>query len=175
MGLLQGEGGEDVRVGDVAHVGEVEEVVVRAELEFGLALLVGGEHVCGDLGVAFAEDAGGAEGQGEEVWAVGCEHGGFRPGFGGGVVFLLAGGEEDRELFGGVDEVGGGVVDDGGGGGVDKGVDRGAVAGFGEEGLGAVDVDGVVEGFGGAFGGGAGAVGDGWGGGGVDYYGGFDG
>lgn len=48
----------------VADVCEIEEVVVVADLEFGLAFAVGGYHFGEKLDVAFAEDAGGADGAG---------------------------------------------------------------------------------------------------------------
>ena len=66
-GEEQGAGGEEVGVGDVADVGEVEDVGVVAELDVGLAGAVGAQEAGEGLGVAFAEDAGGAEGRGDEV------------------------------------------------------------------------------------------------------------
>lgn len=45
-------GGEDVCVGGIFDVGEVEEVVVFAELEFGLAVAEDGEHPGKHLAVA---------------------------------------------------------------------------------------------------------------------------
>lgn len=60
-------GGEEVGVGDVADVGEVEEVVVVAELDARLALAVDLDHLVRHHGVALAEDARGADG--------GCEEG----------------------------------------------------------------------------------------------------
>lgn len=148
----QGDGGEDVGVCGVADVGEVEEVGVGAELEGGLALGEGFHHAGDELEVAFAEDAGGADGGGEEVWGgrvtvVGQDEG-FGEGFGFGVVFRLEGGGEDGVGFVGVAEGGDGVVDDGGGGGVDEGLDGGGLGGAGEEVGGAGDVDGVEEGAG---------------------------
>ncbi len=57
--------GEEMRVCDVEHVGEVKEVVVLAELEAGfVGWEVGGERAGDGLHVAFAEDGGGAEGAG---------------------------------------------------------------------------------------------------------------
>jgi hypothetical protein len=49
---------------DVQDVGEVEEVGVFAELETGAVCVVDVEYWREDLDVAFAEDAGGAEGAG---------------------------------------------------------------------------------------------------------------
>lgn len=54
-------------MGDVADVGEVEDVCVVAELDVGLAVLVGSEEAGESLGIAFAEDACGANGGGEEL------------------------------------------------------------------------------------------------------------
>lgn len=51
---------------DVAHVGEVEEVLVVAELEAGLVLRVSGQTAGDRLHVAFAKDGGGADGTGQE-------------------------------------------------------------------------------------------------------------
>lgn len=60
-------GGEEMGVGDVADVGEVEDVCVVAELDVGLAVLVGSEEAGEGLDVALAEDACGADGGGEEL------------------------------------------------------------------------------------------------------------
>lgn len=62
---------EDVRVGDVANVGPVEEVVVAAELEAGAAVAGGFHHIGHGGYVALAEDAAGAEGAGQEAVAGG--------------------------------------------------------------------------------------------------------
>lgn len=64
--LAQFHGRETVGVGDVCVVGEVEEVAVRAELEFGAAAVVGFDHAGEDGDVAYADDAGGADGAGLE-------------------------------------------------------------------------------------------------------------
>lgn len=69
-------------MGDVADVGEVEDVGVVAELDVRLVVVVGAQEAGERLDVALAEDARGAEGGGEEL-------GGF-----------LAVGFDD-ELFGG--------------------------------------------------------------------------
>lgn len=53
----EGAGGEEVAVGDVFDVGEVEEVVVVADLDAGAALAVDVDHVIEDHCVAFAHDA----------------------------------------------------------------------------------------------------------------------
>jgi len=71
-------------VGDVADVCEVEEVGVGTELEAGFSCAVDIEDWREDLNVAFAEDTGGAEGDGEEF------------GVGGGAV----GGEDEAFCFG---------------------------------------------------------------------------
>lgn len=63
-------------MGDVADVGEVEEVLVVADLDVGLAATVGAEQSREQLGVALAEDARGANGTSEELgglFAVGLE------------------------------------------------------------------------------------------------------
>jgi hypothetical protein len=68
-------GREEVRVCDVADVGEVEEVLVGAELEIGLGGQGNFGHAGEGLGVAFAEDACGADGAGEEFresWGAVC-------------------------------------------------------------------------------------------------------
>jgi len=57
-------GGEQVRVRDVAYVGEVEEVGVVAELVFRAAAAQDVEHVRDHLHVVLAEHGGGAEGGG---------------------------------------------------------------------------------------------------------------
>jgi hypothetical protein len=54
-------------VGDIADVGEVEDVCVVAELDVGLAVLVGSEEAGQALDVALAEDACGADGGGEKL------------------------------------------------------------------------------------------------------------
>lgn len=53
-----------MRMGDVADIGEVEEVGVGTELETGLVVEVDGDDGGEDLDVAFAEDTCGAEGGG---------------------------------------------------------------------------------------------------------------
>lgn len=60
----QSVGSEEMGVRDVAHVGEVEEVVVVAELEAGFVGCVGGEGAWDQLDVAFAEDCCWADGAG---------------------------------------------------------------------------------------------------------------
>jgi len=63
----------------VLHVCEVEEIVVLADLELGLAILEGLHHFGKQLYVSFAKDAGGADGASEEVLgrAVRFENGRF--------------------------------------------------------------------------------------------------
>lgn len=53
---------QEVGVGNVTDVGEVEEVLVVADLDVGLAAAVGAEEAGEELGVTFAKDAGGADG-----------------------------------------------------------------------------------------------------------------
>jgi hypothetical protein len=60
-----------VGVRDVAHVGEVEEVVVVAELEAGFVGCVRGEGARDELYVAFAEYSCWADGTGQEGWGDG--------------------------------------------------------------------------------------------------------
>lgn len=74
--------GEEVCVGDVADVCEVEEVGVVAELDVGFVGLVGFYEAVEGLDVAFAEDAGGTEGRGEEFGGAVCFEDDF---FGGGL------------------------------------------------------------------------------------------
>lgn len=61
----------------VAYVGEIEEVGIVAELEFGLARFGGFDHGREELDVAFAEDGSRADCAGEEGFcgAVGFEDG----------------------------------------------------------------------------------------------------
>jgi hypothetical protein len=54
-------------VGDVGGVGEVEEVVVVADLEVGPLVAVDLDHVLDGHAVAFAKDGGGPDGAGEEL------------------------------------------------------------------------------------------------------------
>lgn len=63
-------GGEEVRVGDVANVGEVEEVLVVADLDVVLAALVDVEDACEGLDVALTKDTGGADGASEELGVI---------------------------------------------------------------------------------------------------------
>lgn len=44
MGLKKSERGEDVRMCNILDVGKVEHVMVVADLELGLSLLVCGDH-----------------------------------------------------------------------------------------------------------------------------------
>lgn len=60
-------GGEEVGVGDVADICEVEEVEVVAELDLVLAALVGVVETGNELNVALTKDTGGADGGGEEL------------------------------------------------------------------------------------------------------------
>lgn len=73
----EGLSSQEVRVGDVAHVGEVEQVGVVAHLNVGLAAMINGDETRERLHVALAKDACGADGGGEEFWggflAVGFE------------------------------------------------------------------------------------------------------
>ena len=54
---------------DVADVGEVEDVEVVADLDLVLAVVVGADEAREGLAVAFAEDARGADGAGQELGA----------------------------------------------------------------------------------------------------------
>lgn len=85
-------GGQEVSVGDVANVCEVEEVEVVADLDLVLAVVVGGEEAGEGLAVALAEDAGGADGACQELGGlgtVGLEDGFFGGGLGGGLAYLV--------------------------------------------------------------------------------------
>lgn len=76
VGEQEGAGGEQVGVGDVLDVGEVEQVVVVAELPARLARAVDVDQVVLRHDVAFANDARGPDGGGQElgvVEAVGVE------------------------------------------------------------------------------------------------------
>ena len=90
LGSLQkGDGGQQVAVRHVLDVGEVKEVVVVADLNRGLAVLVELDEVVQRHGVAFAHDARGTDGAGEQV------------GGGGGAVGL-----EDELFSGGLEKCG---------------------------------------------------------------------
>ena len=67
---------EHMAVCDVADIGEVEEIVVIADLELGLAFAIRRDHLGKDLDVAFADNACRADGACQEcLWlAVGFEH-----------------------------------------------------------------------------------------------------
>lgn len=74
---------EEVGVGDVTDIGEVEKVVIVADLDVGLAVAVGSEHAGDELGVTFAKDACWADGGGEEsviVLTIGFDDDVFSPG-----------------------------------------------------------------------------------------------
>lgn len=57
-------------MGDVADIGEVEEVLVGADLDRVLAALVGVENARESLDVAFAKDTGGTDGSREKLAAL---------------------------------------------------------------------------------------------------------
>lgn len=81
IGGEQGACREEVCVGYILHVGEVKEVVVVAHLVSVAALAVDVDDVEGGLDVAFAYNAGGADGGREElgvVDAIGVENDLFR-------------------------------------------------------------------------------------------------
>ena len=59
---------QQVRVRHVLNVGEIEEVLVLADLDVVLPLLVNVHHVVDGLHVSFAEDAGGSDRGSQEVW-----------------------------------------------------------------------------------------------------------
>lgn len=116
-----------VRVRNVGDFGVVEEVLVVAQLELGLAAVVGGQHGREQLDVAGAEHGAGPDGGGEEVGvgggAVGGEDVQLCLGFGGGVVLRLVLAHDDRVGLVGADEIGAGVVNDAGRAGVHEGFD----------------------------------------------------
>lgn len=70
VGEQQGAGGEEVRVGNVLHVREVEQVVIVAQLHARLAREVGVDDVVQGHGVSLAHDAGGADRGGQEPGVV---------------------------------------------------------------------------------------------------------
>jgi hypothetical protein len=123
------EGGqcEVVRVRDVGDFGVVEEILVVAKLELGLAAVVGGQHGREELHVAGAKHGTGTDCGGEEVGVGGSAVGGedvqLCLGFGGGVVLRLVFAHNDRVSLVGADQVGASVVDDAGGAGVHEGLD----------------------------------------------------
>lgn len=100
-------GGQYVRVRHVAHVREVEQVLVPAELEPRLPLLVRLEHVRNHLHVPLAEDARGPQRDREHVAVlpVRGQDQLLRYAFGLGVGVLLARGAEDGPPLVRVDEV----------------------------------------------------------------------
>jgi hypothetical protein len=70
-------GSEEMGVGDIADIGEVEEVLIGANLDCVLATLVGVEDACEGLDVTLTKDAGWANGGCKElgiVLAVGLEN-----------------------------------------------------------------------------------------------------
>lgn len=62
--------GEEMGVGDVTDIGEVEEVLVGTNLDCVLAALVGIENACEGLDVTLAKDAGWANGGCKELGVV---------------------------------------------------------------------------------------------------------
>lgn len=64
--------GEKVGVSNVADVGKVKQVHVVAQLDLGLAAAVGLEEASEGLHVAFAKDACGTDGRGEELGGFGA-------------------------------------------------------------------------------------------------------
>lgn len=72
----QSVGGEQVRVRHVADIGEVEEVRVLTELEARLVGVVDVQDGRENLHIAFAKDAGGADGGCEELGVRGRAVGG---------------------------------------------------------------------------------------------------
>lgn len=77
VGMEQSENREDVTVGDVFDIGEVEQVCVITDLELGLSLAARSDHLGKQLNITLAEDACRTDGAGEEVFgiAVGLEYG----------------------------------------------------------------------------------------------------
>lgn len=144
-------GGEEVAVGSVASVGEVEKVVVVSELDSGLALVVGTQETGKGLDVALAEDGGGSDGGSEEggegLGAVGLEDEFLGGGLGLGVVLGLQLTTDDGPALVGVVEVAHVVADDTGGGSVDEGLDAGLLASLNDA-AGALDVNLVEESLG---------------------------
>lgn len=140
--------GQEVRVGDVADVGKVKDVVVVAELHLALAGAVGVEQAGEGLDVALAKDAGGADRRGEQggrgLGAVGLCDELLGGGLGLGVVLKLLRGADDGPALVGVVEVRLEVADDARGRGVDEGLDVGVPAGV-NDGARAVDVDAAKE------------------------------
>ena len=144
----QGCEGQVVRVRDVGDFGVVEQVLVVAELELGLAAVVRGHHGRQQLDVAGAEHGTRSDGGGEEVGVRGGAvrgqdvHLGLR--LGGGVVLRLVLAHDDRVGLVGADQVGARVVDDAGRAGVHKGLHARLLRGA-HHGLGAFHVDLVHE------------------------------
>ena len=91
--VQQGNRSQYVRVRDVAHVGEVVEVVVVAQLEACLPAAVGSVESGNVLHVAFAEDGGGSEARRQHtgVFPVRGEHESVGDAFGFGVGVALEG------------------------------------------------------------------------------------
>lgn len=92
VGEQQGVRGEQVAVGDVLNVCPIEKVIVVADLPVTAALEIDVDYVELRLHVAFAYDACGADGGGEEfgvVCAVGFENDLFSGGLHGNLVSIL--------------------------------------------------------------------------------------
>lgn len=106
--VQEGLDSEEVAEGYVLDVCEVEQVLVGANLELGLALAVCADHRRQQLDVAFAEDASRSNGAGEEVGgcAIGFEDGGLSVGFGRRVVLGLRIACDHWPFFCCVDELG---------------------------------------------------------------------
>ena len=66
--LAQFHSSETVRMSNICIVGEVEEIAIRSELEFGSAAVVSFHHAGKDDVVSHANDTGGADGAGVERW-----------------------------------------------------------------------------------------------------------
>ena len=67
MSVEEGLRGEEMSIGDIANIGEVEQVLVGADLKLGLAFPVGADDGWQHLDIAFAEDASWSNGAGQKV------------------------------------------------------------------------------------------------------------
>ena len=143
----EGFGGQDMRAGDVAHIGPVKEIFARTDLESVLPGLGVLDHLPESVRVAFAENASWSQAHCQHAIAgtVGGADKVVGEGFGVAVDFLLIRHVEHGEEFVGVDEVADAVVHDGCAGSVDEGLNDLDIASTFKEVASALDVDAIIE------------------------------
>lgn len=70
VGMKESQNSEDVTMGDILDICEIEQVCVVADLEFGLSFAARSDHLWKQLDIALAEDACGTDSAGQEVFGV---------------------------------------------------------------------------------------------------------